>query len=161
MSPRRIAVQRIVCTRSNQSSPASKGFQVVGYKDIGQNLPESQVGFILSEVRVISFRQVERGIRTRIKWISTGFEVREEIHALDRVVDTLKQNNVVFVSYEDHSMVVMQGEPNLAEGRLMGQMVLVTWDWENDSVQIDPPYTSAKFHCTLDAKNKRIDCLVR
>jgi hypothetical protein len=138
-----------------------KGFQVAGYKDIERDITESQVGFILSEVRVISFQQVERGIRTRVKWISSGLEVREEIHALDRVVDTLKQNNVVFVSYDDHSMVVMQGEPTLEEGRFIGQMVLVTWNWEDGNVQIDPPYKSAKFHCTLDAKNKRIDCLVR
>ena len=161
MSPRRIAVKRIVCTRSAQNPRTMKGFQVAGYKNIGRDVPETQVGFILSGVRVISFQQVEKGIRTRVKWISSGFEVREEIHAIDPVNDAVKQNNVVFVSYDDRSMVVMQGEPILEECRFSGQMVFVTWNWEDTSVQIKPPYKNASFHCTLDAKNNRIDCLVR
>lgn len=161
MSPRRIAVQRIVCTRSTQGSHITKGFQVAGYKKIDHDLPEAKIGFIVSGVRVISFQQVEKGVRTRVKWISSGFEVREELHTLDRAVDNVKQNNVVFVSYEDHSMIVMQGEPITEEDRFIGQMVLVTWTWEDSSVQIEPSYKNASFLCTLDAKNNRIDCLVR
>ena len=51
---------------------------------------------------------VNIGIRTRIKWIPDGFEIREEIHPLNGVVvDLQRRNNIIFVG-DDNSAVIMQ-----------------------------------------------------
>ncbi|MFX0051971.1 MAG: hypothetical protein ACFFAJ_00655 [Candidatus Hodarchaeota archaeon] len=161
MSPKRIIVQWIICTRSTENAQKPAGFQVSGYKNSRTNQKIPKVGFILSGVKIIAFQQVvNMGIRTRIKWIPNGFEIREEIHPLDGVVvDLQRRNNVLFVSAEDNSMVVMQGEPAVQENGFIGQMIHV--DWQTEDIKIVPLQKQSGFHCVLNPKNHRIDCLVK
>ena len=98
-------------------------------------------------------------IRTRIKWITTGFEIREEIHSLEgTAVDPQRKNNIIFVSEEDNSMVVMQGEPVLDGDGFIGQIVRVYWKEKEVTIF---PHRRNSFHCVLDPRNNRIDSIVR
>jgi hypothetical protein len=161
VSLKRIIVQRIVCTLSPEKAKGTSGFQVVGYKDFNQKKDAPKVGFIISGVRILAFQQVINvGIRTRVKWIPTGFEIREEIHPFEGVSGELqRQNNILFVGREDNSLVVMQGEPNIQDNSFNGQIINVSW--QEDEVQIIPLQAQSGFHCVLNPKNKRIDCLVK
>ena len=104
-------------------------------------------------------RMVNIGIRTRIKWIPDGFEIREEIHPLNGVVvDLQRRNNVIFVG-NDNSAVIMQGEPTLTENEFVGQLLCVKW--QEEEVYISPLQKQSSFHCTLNSKNNRIDCFVK
>jgi hypothetical protein len=161
VSPKKIIVQRVNCVRNPENSGKNAGFQITGFKNSTKDLSTARVGFIVSGVRLVSFQQVmNMGIRTRMKWIPKGFEIREEIHPLNGVVvDLQRRNNVLFVSTEDNSMVVVQGEPTVRENGFIGQMVQI--DWQPDEVQILPIQKQFSFHCTLSPKNHRIDCLVK
>ena len=161
MSPKRIIVQQISCVRITDDTKETSGFQVSGLKESGRDKPAAKVGFILSGVKIVAFQQtVGMGIRTRIKWIPTGFEIREEIHPLDGVVvDLQRRNNVIFVNAEDNSVVVMQGEPTIQEYGFTGQILQL--NWKDDEIQIVPLQKQSSFHCALNPKNNRIDCLVK
>ncbi len=161
MSPKRIVVQKMSCIRSTGNANETPGFQVSGLKDLGRDKATAKVGFIVSGVKVVAFQQtVGIGIRTRIKWIPTGFEIREEIHPLDGVVvDLQRRNNVIFVSGKDNSAVVMQGEPTIQNKGFTGQMLQV--NWKDNEILIAPLHRQSSFHCILNPRNNRIDCLVR
>ncbi|MFX0014667.1 MAG: hypothetical protein ACFFB2_05950 [Promethearchaeota archaeon] len=161
MSPKSIIVQQISCVRITDDTRGTSGFQVSGLKGLNQNKSTAKVGFIVSGVRIIAFQQVVgMGIRTRIKWIPSGFEIREEIHPLDGVVvDLQRRNNVIFVSGEDDSVVVMQGEPAIHENGFSGQLIQV--NWKEDDILIIPLQKQSSFHCVLNPRNNRIDCLVK
>ncbi len=161
MSPKRIIVQKILCTRSAENSKNSIGFQISGYKEINPDLQTGKVGFILSGVKVISFQQAANmGIRTRVKWITKGFEIREEIHPLDGiVVDLQRRNNIIFVNWEDDTAIVMQGEPIVQEKSYRGQIMEVKWS--EGEIHITPLQNQFNFHCILNPRNSRIDCLVK
>ncbi|UCG89679.1 MAG: hypothetical protein JSU57_04175 [Candidatus Heimdallarchaeota archaeon] len=161
MSPKRIVVQKISCIRSSGDAKETPGFQVSGLKDLGQDETTAKVGFIVSGVRLVAFQQtVGMGIRTRIKWIPTGFEIREEIHPLNGVVvDLQRRNNVIFVNGEDNSAVVMQGEPAIQNKAFTGQILQV--NWKENEILIAPLHKQSSFHCVLNPRNNRIDCLVR
>ncbi len=161
VSPKRIVVQQISCTRNKGDTRENSGFQVSSLKDSGNVKTPAKVGFIVSGVKIVAFQQVVgMGIRTRIKWIPTGFEIREEIHPLDGVVvDLQRRNNVIFVSGEDNSVVVMQGEPTIQENGFTGQILQV--NWKEDEILVTPLQKQSSFHCVLNPKNNRIDCLVK
>ena len=160
MSPKRIVIQLIHCLRNIQDTKGNTGFQVSGYKDYDREKKNGKVGFIISGVKIISFQQMANiGIRTRIKWIPNGFEIREEIHPLNGVVvDLQRRNNVIFVG-ENDSAVIMQGEPTLTKNEFIGQILHVKW--ENDEVFISPHQKQSSFHCSLNSRNNRIDCFVK
>ncbi len=161
MSPKRIIIQRISCTWNTDTNKETAGFQVSGHKDAGQGQSDTKVGFIISGIKIIAFQpMIGKGIRSRIKWIPSGFEIREEIQALDGViVDTQRQNNVIFVDGKDNSAVVMQGEPTIKENDFIGQLLHV--NWEENEIQIFPLQKHSSLHCVLSPKNNRIDCLVK
>ena len=146
---------------SSESAKGTTGFQAVGYKDFHKEEEIGKVGFIISGIKILAFEQIVNvGIRTRVKWIPTGFEIREEINPFEGVTtDMQKQNNIIFVSREDNSLVVMQGEPNIQNNKFKGQIIHV--HWQEDELQIIPPQTQSSFHCILNPKNKRIDCIVK
>lgn len=160
MSPKRIVIQLISCIRNSKSAKNITGFNVSGYKEYDRTGKDAKVGFIITGIKIISFQQmVNIGIRTRIKWIPDGFEIREEIHPLNGVVvDLQRRNNVIFVS-DDNSAVVMQGEPTLMENEFIGQILRVTWS--EDEILISPLQKQSSFNCTLNSKNNRIDCFVK
>lgn len=160
MAPKRIVIQLISCIRTPKNAKKTTGFQVSGYKDYNRTGKDGKVGFIISGIKIISFQQmVNIGIRTRIKWIPDGFEIREEIHPLNGVVvDLQRRNNVIFVG-DDNSAVIMQGEPTLMENEFIGQILRVTWS--EDEVLISPLQKQSSFYCTLNSKNNRIDCFVK
>jgi hypothetical protein len=120
-----------------------------------------KIGFIISGVKIMIFQQMKSsGVRTRIKWISKGFEIREEIFPLDgMIIDPQKKNKILFVSREDNSMVVMQGEPILEENTFVGQLIRVSW--EINETTVVPLHSKAAFHCVLDSKNNRINVVVK
>ena len=161
MSTKRIVVKQIACVLNIGDTKDTSGFQVSGLKDPDRNEKDVKVGFIVSGVRVVAFQQiVGMGIRTRLKWIPTGFEIREEIHPLDGVVvDLQRRNNVIFVNGEDNSVVVMQGEPTIQENGFTGQIIQV--NWRVDEIKVSPLQKQSSFHCVLNPKNNRIDCLVK
>ncbi|MHA2204092.1 MAG: hypothetical protein ACW991_10425 [Candidatus Hodarchaeales archaeon] len=161
MSPKSIIVQQILCVRITDDTRKTPGFQVSGLKDFGQDETTAKVGFIISGIRVVAFQQVVgMGIRTRVKWIPTGFEIREEIHPLNGVVvDLQRRNNVIFVNGKDNSAVVMQGEPAIQENGFDGQILQVKW--QGNEIRITPLQKQSSFHCVLNPKNNRIDCLVK
>ncbi|MHA2244949.1 MAG: hypothetical protein ACXADY_08275 [Candidatus Hodarchaeales archaeon] len=161
MSSKRIVVQQISCTRNKGDTKESSGFQVSARKESGQAKTPAKVGFIVSGVKIVAFQQVVgMGIRTRIKWIPNGFEIREEIHPLDGVVvDLQRRNNVIFVNEEDNTVVVMQGEPTIQENGFTGQLLQVIW--KEDEILVTPLQKQSSFHCVLNPKNNRIDCLVK
>ncbi|MHA2075176.1 MAG: hypothetical protein ACXACU_09250 [Candidatus Hodarchaeales archaeon] len=160
MSPKRIIIQLIHCSRNPEKSKNSTGFQASGYKEYDEEKKNGRVGFIVSGVKVISFQQmVNIGIRTRIKWIPNGFEIREEIHPLNGViVDLQRRNNVIFVG-KGNSAVIMQGEANLTENEFVGQLLRVKW--MEEEFFISPLQKQSSFHCALNSKNNRIDCFVK
>jgi hypothetical protein len=87
-------------------------------------------------------------------------EIREEISPLDgMIVEPQKQNKILFVSREDNSMVVMQGEPVLEENSFVGQLIRVSWEINESTVV--PVNSKAAFHCVLDPKNNRINVVVK
>ena len=161
MSPKKIIVQSLSCLWNPASSKNNVGFHVTGYKsaDFDQNNPK--VGFILSGVRIIAFQQPQNvGVRTRVKWITEGFEIREEVRPLDgRIVDLENRNNIVLVNQKRNSAIIMQGEPLVQENTFIGQIIQVKWEEENIIVRSNEP--TLAFHCTLIPKNRRIDCLVK
>ncbi len=160
MSPKRIVIQLISCIRTPKNAKNNTGFQVSGYKEYDRTGKDGKVGFIISGIKIIAFQQmVNIGIRTRIKWIPDGFEIREEIHPLNGVVvDLQRRNNVIFVG-DDNSAVIMQGEPTLMENEFIGQILRITWSEEE--VLISPLQKQSSFHCNLNSKNNRIDCFVK
>ena len=160
MAGKRIIIKRIHCSLSPSTHEKSPGFQVTGYKEFGTEDSTEKIGFIISGIKILIFQQVKNlGIRTRIKWISKGFEIREEVHPVSEVVvDPERKNNILFVSKDDNSMVVMQGEPVLKENGFTGQIINV--DWEQNETTIFP-HNKMVFHCVLDPKNSRIDCIVK
>ena len=107
MSSKRIIIQRISCTWNTDTTKETAGFQVSGHKDSGQGQSDVKVGFIISGIKIITFQPMTvKGIRTRIKWIPSGFEIREEILALDGVVvGPERQNNVIFVDGKNNTAV--------------------------------------------------------
>ncbi|MHA2344775.1 MAG: hypothetical protein ACXADW_23215, partial [Candidatus Hodarchaeales archaeon] len=137
------------------------GFQVTGYKVLDSEEDPEKIGFIISGVKIMIFQQMKSsGVRTRIKWISKGFEIREEIFPLDgMIIDPQKKNKILFVSREDNSMVVMQGEPILEENTFVGQLIRVSW--EINETTVVPLHSKAAFHCVLDSKNNRINVVVK
>jgi hypothetical protein len=159
MSPKRIVIQFISCIRNSKNAKNHTGFQVSGYKEYDRG-KDGKVGFIISGIKIIAFQQmVNIGIRTRIKWIPDGFEIREEIHPLNGVVvDLQRRNNIIFVG-NNNSAVIMQGEPTIMENEFVGQILRVTWS--EDEVLISPLQKQSSFHCTLNSKNNRIDCFVK
>jgi hypothetical protein len=161
MAGKRITVNKIHCTLNPIDNGKSPGFQVIGYKALDSEENPEKIGFIISSVKIMIFQQMKNsGVRTRIKWISKGFEIREEISPLDGIiVEPQKKNNILFVSREDNSMVVMQGEPVLEENTFIGQIIRVKWEI-NESV-IAPLQNKAAFHCVLDPKNNRINIIVK
>jgi hypothetical protein len=161
LSTKRIVVQQIACILNVGDTKDTSGFQVSGLKDLSRDETDVKVGFIVSGVRVVAFQQViGMGIRTRLKWIPTGFEIREEIHPLDGVVvDLQRRNNVIFVNGKDNSVVVMQGEPTIQENGFTGQIIQV--NWHDDEIKVNPLQKQSSFHCILSPRNNRIDCLVK
>ena len=161
MPGKKITVHRIFCSLNPLAQDRSPGFQVTGYKVLDSEENSEKIGFIISNVKIMIFQQMKNsGIRTRIKWISKGFEIREEISPLDgMIVEPQKKNNILFVSREDNSMVVMQGEPILEENAFIGQLIKVNWDI-NETV-IVPLQNKAAFYCVLDSKNNRINVIVK
>ena len=139
----------------------SPGFQVTGYKVLDSEEDSEKIGFIISGVKIMIFQQMKSsGVRTRIKWISKGFEIREEVFPLDgMIVEPQKKNKILFVSREDNSMVVMQGEPVLEENTFVGQLIRVSWEINESTVV--PLHSKAAFHCVLDPKNNRINVIVK
>lgn len=161
MSPKRIIVQNILCIWGTGDDKKTAGFHVSGRKELKQDGTAGKVGFILTGVKLVSFQQIiGTGIRTRVKWIPTGFEIREEIHPLNGVVvDIQRRNNVIFVNAEDNSVVVMQGEPTIKEKTFIGQILQIRWD--EIEIQISPLQKQSTLHCVLNPRNNRIDCLVQ
>ena len=161
MAGKKITVHKIHCSLNPIDQEKSPGFQVTGYKVLDTEDDQEKIGFIISGVKIIIFQQIKgSGIRTRIKWISKGFEIREEISPLDgMIIDPEKKNNILFVSREDNSMVVMQGEPVLEENAFIGQLIRVKWEI-NESVVL-PLHSKTAFHCVLDPKNNRINVMVK
>ncbi|MFX1285135.1 MAG: hypothetical protein ACFFB5_15855 [Promethearchaeota archaeon] len=161
MSSKRIIVQKISCIRSTGKANETPGFQVSGLKDLDRDETTAKIGFIISGVKIVAFQQtIGMGIRTRIKWIPSGFEIREEIHPLDGVVvDLQRRNNVIFVDGDDNSAVVMQGEPTIQNKGFTGQILQV--NWLDKEIFITPLHKQSSFHCVLNPRNNRIDCLVR
>ncbi|MHA1976068.1 MAG: hypothetical protein ACW98F_03940 [Candidatus Hodarchaeales archaeon] len=160
MAGKRIIIKSIHCSLNPSTHEKSPGFQVTGYKELRTEEDPEKIGFIISGVRILIFQQMRNvGIRTRIKWISRGFEIREEVHPISEVVaDPQRKNNILFVSKDDNSMVVMQGEPVVQDNGFTGQIINVNWQ-ENEIIIL--PYNRATFHCVLDPKNSRIDCIVK
>jgi hypothetical protein len=160
MAGKRIVIKSIHCSLNPSNQEKSPGFQVTGYKELKTEEEPEKIGFIISGIRILIFQQIKNlGVRTRIKWISKGFEIREEIHPVSEVVaDPQRKNNILFVSKDNNSMVVMQGEPVLKDNGFVGQIINVSW--EKSEVLI-LPYNQATFHCVLDPKNSRIDCIVK
>ena len=160
MPGKRIAVQKIHYSLNPLTLDKSPGFQVTGYKILDSEEDSEKIGFIISSVKIMIFQQMKNsGVRTRIKWISKGFEIREEISPLDgMIIEPQKKNNILFVSREDNSMVVMQGEPVLEENTFIGQTIRVSW--EMDESIITPLQNRAAFYCVLDPKNNRINVTV-
>ena len=161
MAGKKIIVHKIHCSLNSLSQDKSPGFQVTGYKVLDSEEDPDKIGFIISGVKIIIFQQMKgSGVRTRIKWISKGFEIREEISPLDgMIVEPQKKNNILFVSREDNSMVVMQGEPVLEENSFVGQLIRVSWEI-NESLVV-PLHKKAAFNCVLDPKNNRINVIVK
>ncbi|NHJ00676.1 MAG: hypothetical protein EAX86_00985 [Candidatus Heimdallarchaeota archaeon] len=161
MSPKKIIVQSLSCLWNPDTPKNNVGFQVSGYKSADFNKRTQKVGFILSGVRIIAFQQLQNvGVRTRVKWIPEGFEIREESHPLDgRIVDIQNQNNVVLVNQQSNSAIIMQGEPRVQQNTFIGQIIRVQWDGEN--IEVFSNESSLAFHCTLIPRNNRIDCVVR
>ena len=62
------------------------------------------------------------------------------------------------MSKEDNSMVVMQGEPILKDNGFVGQIINVNWK-KNEVIIF--PHNKTVFHCVLDPRNSRIDCIVK
>ncbi|MHA2290287.1 MAG: hypothetical protein ACXABG_15990 [Promethearchaeota archaeon] len=160
MAGKRIIIKSIHCSLNPSNQVKSRGFQVTGYKELGTEDSAEKIGFIISGIRIIIFNQIKNlGIRTRIKWISKGFEIREEVHSISDVVsDPQRKNNILFVSRDDNSMVVMQGEPILQDNGFIGQIINVSWK-ENEITIL--PHNKIHFHCELDPRNSRINCLVK
>lgn len=160
MAGKRIIVNSIHCSMSSNNQEKTPGFQVNGYKGLVNSEDEAKIGFIISGVKILIFQQMKRvGVRTRLKWIPKGFEIREEVHPLtDMIVDTQKSNNILFVSKEDNSMVIMQGEPITDEKGFVGQIINIRWD--GNDVFINPPKGNL-LHCVLDPRNHRVECLVK
>ncbi|MHA1237229.1 MAG: hypothetical protein ACTSQ9_06185 [Candidatus Hodarchaeales archaeon] len=161
MPGKKITVHKIFCSLKPLSQDRLPGFQVTGYKVLDSEENSEKIGFIISNVKILIFQQMKNsGVRTRVKWISKGFEIREEISPLDgMIVEPQKKNNILFVSREDNSMVVMQGEPVLKENAFIGQLIQVNWDI-NETV-IVPLQRKAAFYCVLDSKNNRINVIVK
>jgi len=161
MPGKKIVVHKIHYSLNPLAQDKSPGFQVTGYKVLDSEENSEKVGFIVSSVKIMIFQQMKNSrVRTRIKWISKGFEIREEISPLDRmIVEPQKKNNILFVSREDNSMVVMQGEPVLKENSFIGQIIQVSWEI-NETVIVPLPRKAA-FYCVLDSKNNRINVIVK
>lgn len=161
MAGKKITVHKIHCSLNPLDMDKSPGFQVTGYKVLDSEEDPEKIGFIISGVKIMIFQQMKSsGVRTRIKWISKGFEIREEISPLDgMIVEPQKKNKILFVSREDNSMVVMQGEPVLEENTFVGQLIRVSWEI-NESMVV-PSHSKAAFHCVLDTKNNRISVVVK
>ena len=161
MPGKKITVHKIHCSLNPKTQDKSPGFQVTGYKTENIDDEPEKIGFIISSVKIIIFQHMKNsGVRTRIKWISKGFEIREEISPLNgAITDHQKKNNIIFVSKEDNSMVVMQGEPVLEENTFVGQLIRVNWEI-NESVVV-PVQNKASFNCILDPKNNRINVTVK
>ncbi len=160
MAGKRIIVYSIHCSISPDNQNKAPGFQVTGYKNHNDSGNDQKIGFIISGVKILIFQQMKRvGVRTRLKWIPKGFEIREEVHPLnDVIIDPQRTNNILFVSKEDNSMVVMQGEPITVEKGFLGQIISIQWD--GNDVTIEPP-KGTLLHCILDPRNHRVDCLVK
>ena len=159
MPGKRIVVQNIHCSLSSDNQDKSPGFQVTGYKELETDKNSEKIGFIISGIKVLIFQQMKSiGIRTRIKWIAKGFEIREEVHPLEGIVDPERKNNILFVSKDDNSMVVMQGEPVLDDNGFIGQIVRV--HWKGNEITVIPQGRNS-FHCVLDPRNTRIDSIVK
>lgn len=160
MAGKRIIVNSINCSMNSANQGKTPGFQVNGYKEPTNSDDEGKIGFIISGVKILIFQQMKSvGVRTRLKWIPKGFEIREEEHPLnDVIIDTQRTNNILFVSKEDNSMVVMQGEPITDEKGFLGQIINIRWD--GNEIFINPP-KGHLLHCVLDPRNHRIDCLVK
>ncbi len=160
MAGKRIIIKSIHCSLNPSNKEKSPGFQVTGYKEIETEDSTEKIGFIISGIRILIFQQLKNiGIRTRIKWISKGFEIREEVHPVSEViVDPQRKNNILFVSKDDNSMVVMQGEPVVMENGFTGQIVNVKWEINEVTIF---PHNRTVFHCVLDPRNSRIDCIVK
>lgn len=159
MPGKRIVVQNIHCSLRSDNQDKSPGFQVTGYKELETDKNSEKIGFIISGIKVLIFQQMKSiGIRTRIKWIAKGFEIREEVHPLEGIVDPERKNNILFVSKDDNSMVVMQGEPVLDDNGFIGQIVRV--HWKRNEITVIPQRPNS-FHCVLDPRNSRIDSIVK
>ncbi|PWI49720.1 hypothetical protein CEE45_00915 [Candidatus Heimdallarchaeota archaeon B3_Heim] len=160
MAGKKIIIKSIHCSLSPSNQEKSPGFQVTGYKELKTEDNAEKIGFIVSGIRILIFQQTKNlGIRTRMKWISKGFEIREEIHPISEVVaDPQRKNNILFVSKEDNSMVVMQGEPVLKDHAFVGQIINV--NWKETEITIFP-HNKTIFHCVLDSRNSRINCIVK
>ncbi len=160
MAGKRIIIKNIQCSLNPSNQEKSRGFQVTGYKELGTEDSTEKIGFIISGIKILIFKQIQNlGIRTRIKWISKGFEIREEVHPIsDVVADPQRKNNILFVSKDNNSMVVMQGEPIIKDNGFTGQIINVSWKENEISIF---PHSNILFHCELDPKNSRINCIVK
>lgn len=161
MSPKKIEVSKISCLRDTELEKTSAGFQVSGYKEFESTNEPEKVGFILSGVKLISFQQIiVKGIRLRIKWIPNGFEIREELNQLDEALRGLtRQNNIIFVSKDDNTPVIMQGEPQVGKNEFVGHLIRINWEF--NEIQIFPLQKSCVFQCVLNSRNHRIDCFIK
>ena len=161
MGIKKIIVQHILCTPIIEQNSEAQGFNVKGYKDLDIKNSDAKLGFILSGVKILSFQQVAiSGVRTRVKYIPSGFEIRQEVKMMNAVVGrSQSKNNVIFINRDDQSVVVMQGEPTIQDKTFIGQMISVEWD--EKEIHIVPLQQQNNFHCNLHAKNNRIDCLIR
>ncbi|MFX1511690.1 MAG: hypothetical protein ACFFCQ_03820 [Promethearchaeota archaeon] len=132
-----------------------QGFYVTGLK--GKGGKSGKIGFLLSGVRLIAVQHEGRvRSRTRIKWFSTGFEIREEIHPL---LDAIRKNTVIMINFDDPEAVVVQGEPHLQKRTFKGQVIEITWS--EAKITIKPEARQGNLLCTRNQKLKKIEAIVR
>ncbi|MFX1252036.1 MAG: hypothetical protein ACFFCZ_10560 [Promethearchaeota archaeon] len=133
------------------------GFYVAGFKRKDGNSGR-KVGFLISGIRLVSIQNAGRiRFRVRIKFMNTGFEVREEFHPS---AASQRKNSVFMVSFSDWEPVIVQGEPTMNTNMrsFQGQIVQVTWN--QNGVVIVPIAKGAKFITTLNTKLRKIEMVV-
>jgi len=132
-----------------------QGFFVTGIK--GKGGKSGRIGFLLSGVRLIAVQHEGRvRSRTRLKWFTTGFEIREEIHPL---LDAIRKNTVVMVNFDESEPVIIQGEPHVHRRTFKGQVIEVTWN--ESRITIRPEARQGTLICHLNQKLRKIESIVR